>query len=46
MHWIGRLLLDIVSIWDQCDLMVEQEVDTSGTQYNRGRVCSSHFHKS
>jgi hypothetical protein len=48
--WAGsavdqRVLLDVASVWDQCDLMVEQEADISGTQYNRGRVYSSQYCK-
>jgi hypothetical protein len=39
-QWIGRKLLDVVSVWDHCDLMVEQGEDISGTQYNGGKVYS------
>jgi hypothetical protein len=45
-QWIRRMLLDVVSIWDYCDLMVEQEVDIIGTHYSGGKVYSSQYCKS
>jgi hypothetical protein len=31
-QWIGRVFSDVASVWDHCDLMVEQGEDISTTE--------------